>query len=206
MANRPRLAALDDPLAPKPAAPKPAAEPKAPARQAQKTKKKSGGGGNSKPSSKSAPKQATEDRPKTSPAPERAAPLATSRRAAVKEINGRIPEPVAAILDEFEFQQRHDLRGPRQAAINALVSSEVAGARPEALLELTKRYRGEVDVDGEPKRALYVRMPVELADVLDTAVFEMRKQVGRREAPTRQDLLAALVWLRLSSTELGQTA
>lgn len=194
MADRPKLGALDNPLDRKPeaaptppaeAAPNPAAKGGAPAEET------TGDAPHKKRSTRS--KKAKQAKP--APAP--AAQLASLPKASTRvEVYSRIPEPVADRLDEAMFAVRKLVKAPRQVLVYNLLERHLgtsAGA-VDALLADVTIYRNEVQPKQQPLRALFVRLPVDLADRLDETLFALRRI---ESPPTRQDVLAALIWLHL---------
>lgn len=206
MAARPKLGALDSPLARKPDPPAPEPDPTPVAPESTET---------SEPAAEAPPAQApTKTKRKSSgtvktPAPAASRAVEMGERRTTVEVYSRIPEQVADRLDEAQFAVRKLSRAPRQLLVQGLVERHVgtSAKKLDAIAADVAAYRSEVNPGEQPLRALFVRMPSELADQLEEALFAMRK---RPEAPTRQDILGALIWLHLpepdAAAELLQAA
>lgn len=206
MAARPKLGALDSPLARKPERPRAQPDPEPATEPAGDERPEMGA--DTPPAAASKSPKRTKSTPAARKTP--AAPTAgVGEGRATVEVYSRIPEQVADRLDEAQFAIRKLSRAPRQLLVQGLVERHVgtSAAKLDAIAADVAAYRSEVAPSEQPLRALFVRMPSELADLLDEALFAMRKHPN---APTRQDVLGALIWLRLpepsAAAELLQAA
>lgn len=194
MASRPKLGALDSPLArkPDPPAPDPVPTPSEPAA----SESSDTGAEVSTPAVSAKPKRASSSRSAKKPAAKAPAAAGVGEGRATVEVYSRIPEQVADRLDEAQFAVRKLSRAPRQLLVQGLVERHVgtSTSKLDVIAADVAAYRSEVNPGEQPLRALFVRMPSELADRLEEALFAMRK---RPEAPSRQDVLGALIWLHL---------